>query len=408
MRSRTVASFVLVAAAGAAIPLAASGDEPKTERVGLGDPSRTSGIPGAGPLTIDEIRKWLDDPRNHVVLEPILPLGLDAAQGGIKGLAENPMTRAKIELGRQLYFDPRLSADGTVSCATCHDPTMGWAAHTKTGVGIRGQKGGRNSPVSFNRILTDAQFWDGRAKSLEEQAVGPIQNPVEMGNTHEVCAKTVAGIEGYKLQFDRIFGGVTIDAVGKALAAFERAVVTGPSPFDYYERWLRLKDVTAAEIRENPELAALAKLAREEYAAHKMSDSAVNGRNLFFGKANCSACHVGANLSDESYRNIGVGMDAEKPDLGRFEVTKDEKDKGKFKTPTCRNVAQTAPYMHDGSIETLEEVVQVYNSGGFKNPWLDEKITRLGLTDREVADLVEFMKALTGDFPPVATGRLPK
>jgi cytochrome c peroxidase len=348
MRKRLAVSIAFVVGVGTAVPLVAAGDAPKTEKVTLGDPTLTSGVPGKGPLATAEIRKWLDDPRNHATIEPILPLGLDAGQTTIKGLADNPMTRAKIELGRQLYFDPRLSADGTVSCATCHEPKSGWAAHTKTGEGIRGQKGARNSPVSFNRIVSDAQFWDGRAKSLEEQAVGPIQNPVEMGNTHANCVKTLAAIEGYKLQFERIFGGVSIDAVGKAIATFERAVVTGPSTFDYYERWARYRDVADADLKEDAVLAAKTQEARETYAVHPMSDAAVRGRNLFFGKANCSACHVGANLSDESYRNLGVGMDSEAPDLGRYEVTKDEKDKGKFKTPTCRNVAETAPYMHDG------------------------------------------------------------
>jgi cytochrome c peroxidase len=139
-----------------------------------------------------------------------------------------------------------------------------------------------------------------------------------------------------------------------------------------------------------------------------MGESAVRGRDLFFGKANCTKCHVGPNLTDESYRNLGVGINADKPDLGRFDVTKDEKDKGRFKTPTIRNVAETAPYMHDGSVDTLEEVVLVYNGGGVKNPNLDEKIKPLGLSDKEIQDLVEFMKACTGDFPAIETGRLPK
>jgi cytochrome c peroxidase len=412
MRDCAKTRFALTLAVAVAVPvLVAVGDDaaaPMSEKVLLGTPELTTGIPGSGPLTNDEIAKWIANPRNHVVLEPVLPLGLSAGAGKEKGLAENPLTRAKIELGRQLYFDPRLSADGTVSCATCHDPKAGWTAHTKTGEGIRGQKGGRNSPVAFNRILTDVQFWDGRAKTLEEQAVGPIQNPIEMGNTHEGCVKCVADIEGCKLQFDRIFGGITIDAVGKAIASFERAIVTGPAPFDHYERWLRFKDVTDEEMAEDPELAEKTKQARFEYAANKMSDSAVRGRDLYFGKANCTACHVGPNLSDESFRNIGVGMDAEKPDLGRFDFTKDEKDKGKFKTPTVRNVAETAPYMHDGSQATLEDVVAWYDKGGHPNPNLDEKMKPLGLSAQEKADLFEFMKACTGAFPPVETGRLPK
>jgi cytochrome c peroxidase len=262
-RHLALAALALAAAGGLALH-ALAGDEktgggsagtPARERLLLGTPELTKGIPGTGPLTADEIRKWLADPRNHVVLDPVLPMGLDAGAGQEKGLGANPLTRAKIELGRQLYFDPRISADGTVSCATCHDPKAGWTARTKTGEGIRGQKGNRNSPVSYNRILSDLQFWDGRAATLEEQAVGPIANPIEMGNTHEACVKTLAGIEGYRLQFERIFGGVTIDAVGKALAAFERAVVTGPAPFDYHERFLRFRDVTEQDMKDDPELA---------------------------------------------------------------------------------------------------------------------------------------------------------
>jgi cytochrome c peroxidase len=405
MRNRGALAIVVLAIAAPLAYVALAGDDAPVKRdpaatgaqaVMLGTPELTAGIPGKGRLTVGEIRAWLADPRNHETLAVELPLGLAADKTSMKGLAANPLTRAKIELGRQLYFDPRLSADGTVSCATCHDPNAGWAAHTPTGVGIRGQKGGRNSPVSYNRILSDAQFWDGRAKTLEEQAVGPIANPVEMGNTHDACVKTIAGVEGYRLQFERIFGGVTIDAVGKALASFERAIVTGPSPFDWFERASAFRNVTAEDMADDEVLAMAARSARDAAAKHPMSESAVRGQDLYFGKASCSACHVGANLTDEAFHNLGVGISAEKPDLGRFDVTKDPKDRGAFKTPTIRNVAQTAPYMHDGSIATREA-----------NPTLDPKIRRLGLTDAESADLVEFMRACTGSFPPVETGRLP-
>ena len=375
-------------------------------RLGV-DATLTAGIPGDGELTIEQIRAWLGDPYNHEVLTVELPLGLHVGAGQEKGLDVNPMTRAKIELGRQLYFDPRLSADGTISCATCHHPDTGWTAATKTGVGIRDQVGGRNSPVAFNRILSDLQFWDGRAATLEAQAVGPIENPIEMGNTHSGCVECVSGIEGYRIQFEKIFGDVSIENVGKAIATFERAIVTGPSPFDYYEDAQRFVDVTDEELAEDPAFAAEVRQARADFAAHKMSDSAVRGRELFFGKANCTACHVGPNLADEMYRNLGVGMDAEKPDLGRYEITKVEKDKGAFKTPTVRNVTETAPYMHDGSQATLEDVVEWYNKGGHPNPWLDEKVVKLNLTAQEKADLVEFMKACTGPFAPVEMGRLP-
>jgi cytochrome c peroxidase len=161
------------------------------------------------------------------------------------------------------------------------------------------------------------------------------------------------------------------------------------------------------DIADDEDLAAKYAAAKAGAEAHPMSDSAKRGRDLFFGKANCTACHVGANLADEKYHNLGVGMDKDEPDLGRFVVTKDEKDKGAFKTPTIRNVAHSGPYMHDGSQATLEEVVEWYDKGGHPSPRLSEKIKPLGLTPQEKADLVEFMKACTSDTPPVESGRLP-
>ena len=173
----------------------------------------------------------------------------------VVGVTENPLTRAKIELGRQLYFDPRLSADGTVSCASCHTPDEGFARHTQFGVGISGQIGGRNSPPSYNRILSGAQFWDGRAKSLEDQAVGPIANPIEMGNTHEECVTSIKKSPVYQKEFRAVFGELTIDAVAKAIASFERTLVTGPSPYDYEERLRPFADVDIDELKEDdPEL----------------------------------------------------------------------------------------------------------------------------------------------------------
>ena len=390
-----------------AIRAAATSAEGKREKVMLGDASLTAGVPGGGPLTLEQIDTWLADSKNHVALEPELPLGLSQGAGQIQGIADNPLTRAKIELGRQLYFDPRLSLDSTVSCATCHDPDTGYTANTKTGVGINGQEGGRNSPVSFNRILTSAQFWDGRAASLEEQAVGPIANPIEMGFSHEGVVQRLASIPVYARQFEAIFGELTIDRVGQAIATFERAIVTQPAPFDYYEQLLPFSKMDEDDIADDEDLTAKYADAKAAAEAHPMSESAKRGRDLFFGKANCTACHVGANLADEQYHNLGVGMDAEEPDLGRFVVTNEEKDKGAFKTPTVRNVALTAPYMHDGSQATLEEVVAWYDKGGHPNSWLSDKIKPLNLTEQERADLVDFMKACTSDTPQVETGRLP-
>lgn len=388
------------------------------ETVKLGDPTLTAGIPGKKDLTVAAIKKWLSDPKNHETLEVELPEGLAAGASAIVIPEDNPLTRAKIELGRQLYFDKRLSSDGTISCASCHDPEQGFGAHTQFGVGVRGQEGGRNSPISYNRILSSLQFWDGRADSLEAQAVGPIANPIEMANTHEQAVKTLKGIEGYRIQFEKIFPktGVHIDNVGKAIAAFERTIVTGKSPADVFEDYRAFLTNFKSEIEDlkafkedDPDSYNEFMKRKKAFEDSKMSESATRGREIFFTseRGNCTACHVGANFTDEKYHNLGVGMDKEKPDLGRYEITKDEKDKGAFKTPTVRNVALTAPYMHDGSQKTLEEVVEWYAKGGHANAHLSDKVKKLDLSEQDKKDLVEYMKALTGQFPVIETGRLP-
>ncbi len=399
---------------GVAIMVASNANASENSVVLGEDTSLTSGIPGEGALTKEQIEKWLAEPSNHETLSVKLPLGLSLGESQVKGLDKNPLTRAKIELGRQLYFDTRLSADNTISCATCHHPQEGYSRHTATGVGIKGQKGGRNSPVSYNRILSGAQFWDGRADSLEAQAVGPIQNPIEMGNTHEAAVAALKKIPGYKMQFEKIFSdGVTIDNVGKAIAAFERTLVTGPSQYDFheaYQRYAKLEKEDLDDLKEDdPEVYAKYLELKKSVEANPMSESAVRGFELFFSKkVGCSNCHVGANLADEQYHNLGIGMSAKEPDLGRYTETKIEKDKGAFKTPTIRNVALSAPYMHDGSLATLEEVVEHYNKGGDKNKWLSDKMTPLNLTAQEKTDLVEFMRACTGTFPHVSSARLPE
>ena len=389
------------------------------EPIVLGDPSLTAGIPGSGALTLDELHKWLANEANHEVLQVELPVGLKAGANNVYIPEDNPLTRAKIELGRQLYFDRRLSVDGTVSCADCHHPDEGYARHTQFGEGIQGLTGNRNSPVSFNRIVSRAQFWDGRAATLEDQAIGPIANPIEMGNTHDVCVQTLKDIDGYTVQFEKIFNdGVTIENVGKAIASFERAIVTGPSPYDYYEPLAAFEKQFADYLAEDeieyfeedePELYAQYVKLKQASSAHPISESAKRGYALFFSeRVNCTKCHSGANFTDEQYHNLGVGMDADEPDVGRYAETKEDKDFGAFKTPTIRNIVDTAPYMHDGSQETLEEVVEWYNKGGHKNPHLSADIKPLELTEQEKADLVAFMKACTGDFPKVETGRLPQ
>ena len=387
------------------------------DKVKLGDPALTSGISGTGALTVEEIKSWLADERNHLVLSPSLPLGLSVGEKQLYIPEDNPMTRAKIELGRQLYFDRRLSVNNTVSCADCHHPDDSYGRGTRFGVGINGQMGGRNSPVSFNRILSKAQFWDGRAGSLEEQAIGPIANPIEMGNTHQNAVKTLMAIEGYRLQFEEIFEeGTTIQNVGKAIATFERTLVTLPSAYDLYEPVLSLRKAFGEDLDDLEALKEDDPVLFENYTSklkqsqsNPMSESARRGREIFFTtKGRCSACHVGANLADEKYHNLGVGMEADDPDLGRFAVTKQQVDRGAFKTPTIRNVTLTGPYMHDGSMETLEEVVEWYAKGGFPNPTLSKDVKKLDLTVQDKNDLVAFMKACTSKFPKVEQDRLPK
>lgn len=302
-------------------------------------------------------------------MQPKLPAGIDAPP---PIPADNLVTAAKVELGRQLFFDARLSVDGQVSCATCHNPVMGFTDGRPTSMGVRGQVGGRSAPTVINLAYAqNGVFWDGRAKSLEDQAKGPIANPIEMANTHEAVVSRLNTIPGYRDQFQHVFGSpeITIDNVAKAIAAFERTVISGNSPWD---RFLK-GDATA------------------------LSDSAKRGWNLFQNKAKCIKCHAGFNLTDNGYHNLGVGFDKPNPDLGRYRVTSGEEDKGRFKTPTLREITYTAPYMHDGSARTLEEVIDFYNKGGIKNPQLDQEVKPLNLTNEEKADLVAFLKSLNGE-----------
>jgi cytochrome c peroxidase len=294
--------------------------------------------------------------------------------------ADNPQTDAKVRLGMQLYFDTRLSADNTISCATCHKPDTGWAHHAPTDTGIKGQVGGRNSGTIVDAAHMKFQFWDGRAGSLEEQALGPIHNPIEMGETLENVVRKLNAIPGYKQQFQEVFGtDVTTDGIAKAIAAFERTVVSGPSPYDRYIMGDR----------------------------NAMSAAAVRGMKIFNGKGHCTPCHSGPMFSDQGFHNLGVGMNKPKPDVGRIEVTKDPKDWGRFKTPGLRNVAVTFPYLHDGSEKTLMDVVEFYNRGGIPNRNLDPLMQPLNLTGQEKENLVAFLEALTGPFPVLETPPLP-
>lgn len=383
----------------------------------LGDPALTAGIPGQGDLTVQQVTAWLAKSENHQSLEVQLPEGLAPGKDSVYVPADNPITRAKVELGRQLYFDRRLSVGNEVSCADCHHPDNGYGRNTQFGVGVKGQTGDRNSPTSMNRILSKAQFWDGRAKDLEAQAVGPIANPIEMGNTHEAVVKFVSANAVYKAQFEKIFGRApNIDDVGRAIATFERVIVTGNSPYDYQARLDKLDAYMQSEglkdldelKKEEPKIYAEYVEAKKLATANPMSESAKRGQKLFFSnEVNCSACHVGVNFTDEKFHNLGVGMAASTPDLGRFKETKVEADKGAFKTPSLRNVAQNGPYMHDGSQKTLLEVVEWYAKGGHPNPQLSDKIKAFKASEQDKKDLVAFMEALTGPLPKVEMKRLP-
>lgn len=294
--------------------------------------------------------------------------------------ADNPQTDAKIRLGAQLYFDPRLSADNTISCATCHAPQTGWANHGATDTGIRGQVGGRNSGTILDSAWMRVQFWDGRAASLEEQALGPIHNPIEMGETLENVVRKLNVIPGYREQFQTVFGTDVNEAgIAKAIASFERSVVSGPSPYD---RWLA-----------------------GDRAA--MSPAAVRGHHIYNGKGHCTPCHGGPAFSDQGYHNLGAGMDKPDPDLGREAVSKDPRDRGRFKTPGLRNCALTHPYLHTGAEQTLRDVIDFYDRGGVPNPDLDPLMLPLRLTEREKNDLVAFLEALTGTLPTITPPALP-
>jgi cytochrome c peroxidase len=352
---------------------------------------------------------WQPSDKSLIKDEPMTvtpPLGLDSIT--TKTPIGNPLTKGKFELGRQLYFDPRVSKDGTVSCATCHNPEKGWTDQDATSAGIKGQRGDRSAPSVLNTVYGRTMFWDGRAPSLEAQSQGPPQNPIEMGDqTYQEIVTRLRKIPGYQDQFKKVFGTeVTLDGIAKSVATFERAAaLSGNSAYDQYDRG------------DSPE------------SLKALNDSAKRGMVLFglrlrqdddfkagvtLKKANCTSCHAGQNFTDEEFHNLGVGWSAKDQklaDLGRFKIeavgAKNEKSIGAFKTPTVRDATRTAPYMHDGSEKTLEAVVEFYDKGGNPNPTLDKDIVPLKLTASEKADLVEFMKALTSPEVKLVLPTLP-
>ncbi len=335
-----------------------------------------------------------------------LPLGLPP----VPVPEDNPQFPEKIALGKKLFEDKRFSADGTISCASCHDPAKAFSDGLPVAEGIKKQKGTRNTPSVINAAYYTSQFWDGRRPDLEEQAKDPFVNSIEHGlgesqGFHQFIVDVVRNDPEYQVQFRRVFGiepnAITIEEVVKAIASFERTIISGDSPFD---RYMFGSDKTA------------------------LSEEAKRGLELYKGKARCQECHaISENYSiftDNKFHNLGVGFKNIQPrlreiikefriakekgieldetilsktetsELGRFVVTGQLSDIGAFKTPTLRNIAVTGPYMHDGSLKTLEEVMELYNKGGEQNPFLGS-VRVLDLTDNEIKDIIAFLKSLT-------------
>jgi cytochrome c peroxidase len=348
-----------------------------------------------GPSPFDHL--WMPSKPEKIKDEPLVatvPAGLPPLTLRINVPASNPLTKGKYELGRQLYFDPRVSRDGTVSCATCHNPAKGWTDGTRVSIGIAGQAGSRNAPSVLNTAYGKTMFWDGRAPSLEAQAQGPIQNAIEMGQqSYKQIVDRLREVPGYREQFESVFGtNVTLDGMAKAIASFERvAALSGNSKYDKYS------------AGENQALSASEKRGMVLFGLRLNTDDEFKSDALL-QKAKCTLCHQGFNFTDEQFHNLGVGW-VEKTgkfaDLGRWAMdpigAKSDASIGAFKTPSVRDVEKTGPYMHDGSLATLEQVVDHYDKGGTPNPYLDTDMKKLNLTKQEKADVVAFLKALTGE-----------
>ncbi len=297
---------------------------------------------------------------------------------GIPFPEDNPYTEKKYELGHQLFFDPRISGSGAISCATCHNPGLGWEDGLDLGVGHHGAKLGRHTPTILNLAWGMFFFWDGRAATLEDQALGPIESAVEMNMSHGDAIVRLNEINAYVKGFEEVFpeDGLTIENVGKAIATFERTIVSAEAPFD---RWIN-------------------------GAEDAISESAKRGFVTFNTKANCAICHAGWRFTDDGFHDIGVDSD----DIGRAEILPIPALQHAFKTPTLRNVEERSPYLHDGSEETLMDVVNFYNDGFVKRESLSSTIKPLGLTEEEKTDLVEFMKTLTSEDEQIQVPNLPK
>jgi cytochrome c peroxidase len=291
---------------------------------------------------------------------------------------DNPHTPERELLGRTLFFDPRLSSSKVISCATCHNPGFSWGDGLPLAIGHGAKVLGRRTPTILNLAWTELLFWDGRAGSLEEQALGPIAAPGEMNQPMEKMVQALNSIKGYQAMFDRAYPGqpITKENVGKAIATFERTVVSGLAPFD---RWV-------------------------DGDERAISESAKRGFDLFNTKAACAKCHNGWNFTDGGFHDIGVKGD----DRGRGAVLNLPAMQYAFKTPTLRNVDQRAPYLHDGSEATLEDVIELYDAGGRINrPSLSPEIFKLNLTAEDKHNLKAFLLTLTSRDPAVNVPVLP-
>ena len=296
-----------------------------------------------------------------------IPLGLDRNMPIAK---DNPITPAKIALGQRLFNDYRLSSDETVACKTCHDPQHAFSDQRMAALGIYGRHGTRRVPRLINRGYGSAFFWDGRASSLEEQVLQPIANPNEMGMTIDEAVQRIKADPSYRRDFKRAFKSEpTSQNVAQALATYVRSILSGNSPYDRYVNG----DPTA------------------------LSAAQQRGLELFRGKADCIACHSGPNFTDEKFHNTGIGWRGNSfDDDGRFVVTHNEADRGSFKTPTLRDVANSAPYTHQGRLSTLKDLIDFYDAGGNPNPNLDPQLHALHLSEQEKKDVIDFLGALTG------------
>ena len=296
-----------------------------------------------------------------------VPLGLPR----IPWPEDNGYSPARAELGRILFFDGRLSANGQVSCASCHEPSHAFSGSEARSSGVDGKTGVRHAPTLINRAWGQSQFWDGRAPTLEAQVMVPIANPDEMGMTVDQVVERIRRIKGYAPLFAAAFGDSTInfERIAKAIATFERTIVSGNSPYDRF-------------------------LAGEKHALTKQQK---DGLDFYNKKGECAECHSGPNFTDEKFANLGVGADQSQPDPGREAVTKKRSDWGKFKAPTLRDLARRGPYLHDGSAKTLSEVLDIYAKGGLPNPHLDTRLAPFYMDDKTRQDLLAFLDSLNGE-----------